>query len=59
MTETILSFPVHKTAALSCVWIKTGNPAQPLVCKWVSQAESSDDPIPTEAPRPHHYQLCA
>ena len=43
MTKIILTFPVGRKAPLSCVWIETGNPAQPLVCKWISRAKSSAD----------------
>ena len=42
MTEIILTFPVRRTPTLSRVWFETGNPAQPLACKWTTseQAES-------------------
>jgi len=35
MTKTILAFPAVTCRRLSCVWIKTENPAQPLACRWV------------------------
>ena len=43
MTEIILSFPVRNRTSLVCKWIKTGNPVQPLICKWtVSQSSEAD-----------------
>ena len=56
MTEIILTFPVRKVASLSCVWIKTGNPAQPLACKWAPRPKVSADPVATE---PDSCRLCA
>jgi hypothetical protein len=56
MTRTVLNFPVRDTAALRCVWIETGNPAQPLVCKWVSRKATQDPELKTEA---HDRSLCA
>jgi hypothetical protein len=35
MTEIILTFPVRRISPLSCVWFETGNPAQPLACRWI------------------------
>jgi hypothetical protein len=49
MTKIILSFPVRRTAPLACMWVRTGNPAQPLVCRWVSQSELDVSPQATEA----------
>jgi hypothetical protein len=28
--------------SLSCVWIATGNPAQPLACVWIDSASGAD-----------------
>lgn len=39
MTKIILSFPMCRRAPLFCVWFETGNPAQPLACKWIAAAE--------------------
>jgi hypothetical protein len=47
MTEIILTFPVRRTAPLSCIWIRTGNPAQPLICRWTSGSRSSAG-LPTD-----------
>lgn len=57
MTDIILSFPVRRTARLSCIWIETGNPAQPLICKWITPQQSGADHIKTAAL--HNVRLCA
>jgi hypothetical protein len=46
MTQIILNFPVRTVPPLRCVWVETGNPAQPLTCKWISaqSAEIVDEP---------------
>jgi len=59
MTEIILNFPVCNVARLSCVWIKTGNPAQPLVCKWVCRQKSGAAQSLEIAEEPHLCRLCA
>lgn len=33
----ILILPGVRSSALSCVWIETGNPKQPLACIWVDR----------------------
>jgi len=33
----ILLLPVTRRSALSCVWIETGNPKQPLARVWVDR----------------------
>jgi hypothetical protein len=35
MTDTILTFPIISRSQLSCTWIETGNPNQPLTCAWI------------------------
>jgi hypothetical protein len=37
MTEAIFVLPGAERSTLSCVWIATGNPAQPLACVWVDR----------------------
>jgi hypothetical protein len=37
MTKAIFVLPGAERSALSCVWIDTGNPAQPLACVWVDR----------------------
>jgi len=59
MTKTILSFPMRRVAPLSCVWIMTGSPAQPLVCQWTSNALSCVDLVATGAEEPETCRLCA
>lgn len=38
---------------LSCVWIPTGNPRQPLVCVWTDRRESKTEPAPASHTRGH------
>jgi len=58
MTRIILHFPVRNDARLRCVWVETGNPVQPLACKWVSgQIDEEGSADRSEGPR--FYQLCA
>jgi hypothetical protein len=59
MTKVIFTFPVRRVASLSCIWMKTGNPAQPLVCKWTSSALSSADLLATGADEPEDCRRCA
>jgi len=59
MTEIILKFPMRKVAGLTCVWIETGNPAQPLVRKWVSRQKSGAGQSSEIAEEPHLCRLCA
>jgi len=35
MIKTILATAIARPAPLACVWIATGNSAQPLECRWV------------------------
>jgi len=64
MTEIILNFPARNVRArnvapLRCVWIETGDPSQPLVCKWV-RCEQSDAARSAEITgEPHVRRLCA
>lgn len=59
MTEIILNFPVRNVAGLTCVWIETGNPTQPLVCQWVSRQKSNAAQSPEIAEEPHLCRPCA
>lgn len=40
MAKTVLNFRTRRISSLSCVWIETGNPAQPLVCRWSTRSKS-------------------
>jgi hypothetical protein len=42
---------------LSCVWIETGNPAQPLACVWIDKDLSAVSSNSEE--QPEIYPLCA
>jgi hypothetical protein len=35
----ILTFS-SRAVALKCVWVETGNPAQPLACRWVANPQA-------------------
>lgn len=59
MTEIILRFPVRKAVPLACVWVRTGNPARPLTCNWVSQPCTSANPITSEIEEPEVSRVCA
>ena len=59
MTEIILRFPVRRAAPLSCVWIKTGNPARPLACRWTVRQESGAGNVPIPLNEPERHSLCA
>jgi hypothetical protein len=37
MTNTILTFPIITRSPLSCTWVETGNPNQPLTCIWLDR----------------------
>jgi hypothetical protein len=37
MTNTILTFPIITRSPLSCTWVETGNPNQPLACIWLDR----------------------
>jgi hypothetical protein len=38
---------------LSCMWIPTGNPRQPLVCVWTDRRAVETEPAPAGKSRPH------
>jgi hypothetical protein len=45
MIRTMFVIPAVRRVGLCCVWVRTGNPARPLACKWVAAedaAEASD-----------------
>jgi hypothetical protein len=35
MKNDIFQLPAFRRAPLSCVWVDTGDPAQPLACLWI------------------------
>ena len=59
MTEIILTFPVRRTAPLTLVWFKTGNPAQPLACRWTASKQAAAESDPEAADSLHFRRLCA
>ena len=59
MTEIILNFSARNVAPLRCVWMETGNPSQPLVCKWVLGEKSTDALSLEFSSRWHFCRLCA
>jgi hypothetical protein len=38
MTETLFVLAAVERSTLSCVWVDTGNPAQPLACIWIDRS---------------------
>jgi hypothetical protein len=37
MSKTLFVLPAVERSTLSCVWIYTGDPAQPLACVWIDR----------------------
>jgi hypothetical protein len=57
MIRTIFEMPDTTRHALSCVWIDTGNPTQPLACVWIDEDLCA---VPSESEgEPEIYPLCA
>jgi hypothetical protein len=57
MTKTALIVTNTQRSALTCVWIETGNPVQPLACVWVDRDQRRvANCEETESPR---LRLCA
>lgn len=49
MVNTIFKFPT--AGPLSCTWIRTGNPLQPLACIWIhadGRRPKASDAIPSD-----------
>jgi hypothetical protein len=60
MTNIIRNFAAaRRRAALSCVWLATGNPAQPLVCRWVVEKRVLVDAHDEDGGEPPAWRLCA
>lgn len=59
MTKNILHFPVAARRALICVWVQTGNPEQPLACKWMTRIPASAHSSALEGERSFGHILCA
>lgn len=59
MTETILTFPVRRTPVLCRVWFETGNPAQPLACKWIATGPAEGGSQPPSAAVSRLCLICA
>jgi hypothetical protein len=55
MTLKILSLP--RRAQLTCRWLQTGDPRQPLICRWVSpQSAQAAEAV---SPEGSSTRLCA
>jgi len=59
MTKIILNFPVRRTAPLTRVWFKTGNPAQPLASRWMASQQPAAESDSGIADSPQTGRLCA
>lgn len=49
MNNTIFKFPIANR--VSCAWIRTGNPRQPLACVWIDADRrrlTASDGIPSD-----------
>ena len=57
MKNVISIVPMAQRSTLSCVWIKTGNPRQPLVCTWIDHAQRMT--ADREESKAEPYRLCA
>jgi hypothetical protein len=57
MIKNLFTLPGMERSVLSCVWIDTGNPAQPLACVWIDRdlRIATDDEENEQEERP----LCA
>jgi hypothetical protein len=54
------SVPDTQRSMLSCIWIETGNPVQPLACIWIDRNLCAlKDDFAQEAEEPEPYLLCA
>ncbi len=58
MTKVILNFPIRRSAPLSCAWVTTGNPAQPLAAKWIADCKPAGQQ-PPDVEEPPARLLCA
>jgi hypothetical protein len=59
MTKTVITFPVRRTTKLFCVWFETGNPNQPLACKWVTGRHASATLEPPSVADSRPCLICA
>jgi hypothetical protein len=59
MTNILLDFRAAQRRALSCVWIRTGDPSCPLVCKWVVEKETATAASAEDASLSAGGRLCA
>ena len=57
MTKTALIVTDTQRSALTCVWIETGNPVQPLACVWVDRDQRRV--ANCEESEPPRLRLCA
>jgi hypothetical protein len=37
MNNNFFQVPVFRRPQLSCTWVDTGDPAQPLACRWIAR----------------------
>jgi len=49
MANMILTFPIISRTPLSCTWVETGNPKQPLACVWLDRRLRKRDRSSREA----------
>jgi hypothetical protein len=49
MANMILTFPIISRSPLSCTWVETGNPNQPLACVWLDRRLRKRDRSSREA----------
>lgn len=59
MTKIIFAFPVRNRTLLTRVWFETGNPRQPLACKWIASRQIDSDRSSTSVEGAQAHRLCA
>ena len=57
MIKVVLVFTVVTRSSLSCVWIMTTDPKQPLACTWIDRAGNA--PLNREDTGTEPCRLCA
>lgn len=59
MNQFIHPFSAVPRTALKCVWMRTGNPAQPLACHWEESGQGQPARAFSLAARPQNQRICA
>lgn len=61
MTNFVFNFPFHANTStpLVCVWSATGNPRQPLACRWIARAEEPEQRLTAVAGSAGLHLVCA